>query len=524
MQTRKEIRNSLKSAVSVDNWDGVKYSATPEQIEALKQQKIEIAQNLAQDSLQRLSDSASMATSKAGSKLLAQEIENLTEKFIQFLKDTKAKTMCLRHYCTIYPTKKHKPKHEIKWNKHKLEDVSTVRVKELLLVTITHAINGTFKIVDKEAVTKMTVNSLITQLGVTLGNKLLTDKIEEQETFNNIKYNLPEEEILRKFYGVRTDEKYTARKKKGLEIARQLAEFVTQESELFELIELPVKRKDFYVNIPYITMNPDKHAEAQEILAANILNTKGLQVPCITEPREYKTIKRNKQQLVRHLSYKWRNQERTDKNKFAMDREDHEEMITVIDTVNIIEKTKWTVDAELVSFLDEMIQAGVEIDGVSSKVELSAKPPVRKKFETEEEFNAACEVYRSKNETEEETLNTRLISDWYAQLKKSVGNSSKCAAAEASLDMAKNYIQQKEMFFEYSLDKRGRIYPNSSTLNVQINDISKGLLKFSEGQETTERGAHWLRVGVATLWGEKEEIELTEEELSDEVNEILNNI
>ena len=73
----------------------------------------------------------------------------------------------------------------------------------------------------------------------------------------------------------------------------------------------------------------------------------------------------------------------------------------------------------------------------------------------------------------------------------------------SSIRQAKEYMNDKCIYFPYSIDYRGRIYSQAmSGLNPQGSDLSKGLLKLARGREITTRdGEKWYTVNLANLIG-----------------------
>lgn len=86
-----------------------------------------------------------------------------------------------------------------------------------------------------------------------------------------------------------------------------------------------------------------------------------------------------------------------------------------------------------------------------------------------------------------------------------------------SIETADQLKEYKEIFFAHNLDTRGRLYPIATSLNPQLNDVSKGLLKFAEGDVVDEEALGWLEVNLANNWANEVEIELTDEELMNEI-------
>lgn len=67
--------------------------------------------------------------------------------------------------------------------------------------------------------------------------------------------------------------------------------------------------------------------------------------------------------------------------------------------------------------------------------------------------------------------------------------------------MAEKFLDEPEMYFCWTLDWRGRMYPIQSFINPQADDSGKALIEFAEGKQLGERGAWWLRVHLANVYG-----------------------
>ncbi len=80
----------------------------------------------------------------------------------------------------------------------------------------------------------------------------------------------------------------------------------------------------------------------------------------------------------------------------------------------------------------------------------------------------------------------------------------------SAIRQAKEYMNERSIYFPYSIDYRGRIYSLAmSGLNPQGSDLSKGLLQFARGRKiSTGRGVKWYKVNLANLIGyDKETID-----------------
>lgn len=59
----------------------------------------------------------------------------------------------------------------------------------------------------------------------------------------------------------------------------------------------------------------------------------------------------------------------------------------------------------------------------------------------------------------------------------------------------------EKFYFPHNVDFRGRAYPIPPNLNHIGDDLSRGLLMFSEGKELGESGLMWLKIHCANLAG-----------------------
>ena len=70
------------------------------------------------------------------------------------------------------------------------------------------------------------------------------------------------------------------------------------------------------------------------------------------------------------------------------------------------------------------------------------------------------------------------------------------------LDQAEELREEREIYFPFNVDFRGRVYPIPAHLNHMGDDLSRGLLTFSEKRPLGERGLRWLKVQLANVYGE----------------------
>lgn len=90
------------------------------------------------------------------------------------------------------------------------------------------------------------------------------------------------------------------------------------------------------------------------------------------------------------------------------------------------------------------------------------------------------------------------------------------------LNVAKEFLHEKKLFFPHSMDFRGRTYPIPPHLNHIGADISRSLLQFYEGKQLGERGLDWLKIHLANVYGhDKISFENRKKFVENHIDEIL---
>jgi DNA-directed RNA polymerase, mitochondrial len=70
----------------------------------------------------------------------------------------------------------------------------------------------------------------------------------------------------------------------------------------------------------------------------------------------------------------------------------------------------------------------------------------------------------------------------------------------ARLQLASDLIG-KRFYFPYQIDFRGRAYAVPQVFNPQSDDMGRALLRFATGKALGEKGAGWLAIYLANMWG-----------------------
>jgi len=167
----------------------------------------------------------------------------------------------------------------------------------------------------------------------------------------------------------------------------------------------------------------------------------------------------------------------------------------VIDAVNAIQATPWKVNIDV---LDVMVKLA-ENPPSSLKDIFPPQPDIIDKLDIKWMDK---EDFKKLPDREKRKLRNHLDKIKHTSNRISAKKSVDISTVH-SLRQAKEYMNDKDIYFPYSIDYRGRIYSLAmSGLNPQGSDLGKGLLKLSRGRKiVTEEGKKWYAVNLANLIG-----------------------
>lgn len=159
----------------------------------------------------------------------------------------------------------------------------------------------------------------------------------------------------------------------------------------------------------------------------------------------------------------------------------HYEMPVVYQAINSLQGTPWTINSQVLEVAQEVWLSGGTLGGLPAQEDALLPPKPLDIDDNPESLKAwkrvAAEVYGS---------NARLT--------------SKRLSVGVTLQLARKFAGET-IYFPYTMDWRGRVYPVPPILNPQVGDLGKALLMFSEGKALGERGLWWLKIHTANLFG-----------------------
>jgi DNA-directed RNA polymerase len=160
----------------------------------------------------------------------------------------------------------------------------------------------------------------------------------------------------------------------------------------------------------------------------------------------------------------------------------HREMPTVYRAVNALQATPWRVNAAMHTVVKEVWEAGLEVKGMPSRLDLPL-PTKPTDFDTNNESRAtwrkqAGDIFRHNQRAASKRMLTAKV-----------------------LYVADKLSAEAAIYFPIQLDFRGRMYAMPLYLNPQGSDLAKSLLTFSEGKPLGPTGSYWLAVHIANTFG-----------------------
>jgi DNA-directed RNA polymerase len=168
----------------------------------------------------------------------------------------------------------------------------------------------------------------------------------------------------------------------------------------------------------------------------------------------------------------------------AIDEYEAIDMPNVYEALNFVQDTPWRVNTRVLDVASEVWEKDLALAGLPRQEEETV-PQRPEAAEHDEDIRKRW----AKAAGEVRTRNAKRL--------------SKFIGTRRVLMMAERFREDQEIYFPHMLDFRGRMYPITSDLSPQGEDLHRGLLTFSGGKPIGETGAGWLAVHLANVWGRK---------------------
>ena len=505
MSYANNIRQSINSITLTGS--STKRVPSKQEIKEYNNLQREIQESVSKYNLEQLLSSKNASQTTTGQNIVRDLLNDFTANLLDLLEGRKLPSLeSLKTYCKARPEK---------------GDTYESRAKELALATLMTTCNHTVG-EDAEVGQQRLEQALGRLIAPTLSTHL-HKHYKRLEYLSNKEFTAPTrtECDIECYTEDAVTDRALACKLTGHRIGTQLIELLLSTCPIFIQTKRTEKKKGGIRTPLYISIDPEYLDSCRAITRAAV----GQNLPSIERPRKQTTSSRFGIPLVRNAKYT--NQKTLPENKvFTQPKENHsiETMPEVYQVLRDIEATEYTIDTEVLEILQLCIQQDITVPGLNTKIALPPMPPTQYQFDNEAEFVQDAQAYLQENTDLPELWytipHTKLISKWHKLRKEVIANLSKTEAGLRSLNTANSLKEYEKLWVPHNTDTRGRVYPVPSSLNPQLNDISKGLLKFAEPDPVgpiDSEAAKWLRINIATLWGNDVEVELTEAELLHEI-------
>lgn len=178
------------------------------------------------------------------------------------------------------------------------------------------------------------------------------------------------------------------------------------------------------------------------------------------------------------------------RNKEALKDLEKHPMSLVYAAVNALQKTPWRINQKIYKVMRETWETGGVLGDLPRQ---SEEPLPSAPWASDEEYA------RIKETTPE------VVKEWKHTAAKvyerRIAERSKRIAIATKLWVAEKFLSESELYFGWTLDWRGRMYPVQSFINPQGDDSGKALIEFAKGKPLGKRGAYWLKVHLANCFG-----------------------
>jgi DNA-directed RNA polymerase, mitochondrial len=167
----------------------------------------------------------------------------------------------------------------------------------------------------------------------------------------------------------------------------------------------------------------------------------------------------------------------------GIDAADDTDMPRMFAPVNYIQATPFRINTAVLDVIEQLRRANIQCGGLPPS-QLEAVPARPHDIDTNEEARTAWRMLARDTHIRNATIKGKIL------------------AVEKCISVAREYRDEKTIYFPKAVDFRGRVYDQPMFLKPQGDDLSKGLLEFANGKPLGEAGGYWLAVHGANVWGE----------------------
>lgn len=241
-----------------------------------------------------------------------------------------------------------------------------------------------------------------------------------------------------------------------------------------------------------VTLSPDIIERIQQVKGF-VSITMPVYGPCVEPPRDWVSmteggfhtpqLRRAHSTLVHHR----------ESRRLPHVSESHPQ--TVFDAVNVLQRTAWQVNEEV---LDAVLEVGKHFS-VGDVMSGNGNPKPASPEWLDDKATKEARATWGQLRKDEFTAWKRSMAEWYTSRKLAGAAFSRFYAATRGAEMFRGY---PAIYFVYFADSRGRLYPMTYGLNPQGGDLQRGLLRFAKGLPLTdEKAVMWFCIQGANKYG-----------------------
>ena len=159
-----------------------------------------------------------------------------------------------------------------------------------------------------------------------------------------------------------------------------------------------------------------------------------------------------------------------------------------LNTINTVQRTPWSINTSVLDVARELQGREYRLGVLANKEEVSfpLKPFTEDNPSWPQENPEAFKQWKKR------------MSAAYSEQHSLI---SKERDVVQIIQIAQQFRDYASIYFPWSMDFRGRLYPLPPYLQIQGEDLAKGLLQFATGKRLGESGAYWLAVHGANHFG-----------------------
>lgn len=178
------------------------------------------------------------------------------------------------------------------------------------------------------------------------------------------------------------------------------------------------------------------------------------------------------------------------RNREYLDFMENHDMPLVYRAVNALQNVPWRINKRILEVIKAIEKADSGLGGLPTEQE-EPLPPAPWSDDKEFEYlkKHYPEVVKSWKRKATEVWSLR------------IANKSKRIQLARKLWIADKFKDEERIYFVWSLDWRGRMYPVQTFVNPQADDVGRALLEFAEGKPLGHDGLRWLMIHLANKYG-----------------------